>query len=127
MDTTNHLEQILKLRQRLIRLIKLGEPNQIHSTTQLTNNRSSIDLTANVEECVRRLFNNTSTVEIFIQDVQRILNVTIKSNLTLFLTETIPLAHEYLQQYQYDPFSWETFKTITLPTVNYLLDFINKY
>jgi hypothetical protein len=47
------------------------------------------------------------------------LNVTIKNNLSLFLAETIPLAHQYLQQHhQYDPLSWETFKTITLQTTN---------
>jgi hypothetical protein len=121
MDLTNHLELISKLRQRLLRLIKLGEPNQLRSTIQTTddshNNRAPIDLTANVEECVCRLFNTSCSVETFIQDVQRILNVTIKSNLTFFLAETIPLAHQYLQQqHQYDPLSWETFKTITLQT-----------
>jgi hypothetical protein len=106
------------LRQRLVRLIKLGEPNQLCSKIDDgTNNKTSIDLTGNVEECVRRLFNTSCSVETFIQDVQRILNVTIKSNLSLFLTETIPLAHQYLQQqHQYDPLSWETFKTITLQT-----------
>jgi hypothetical protein len=115
METIDHLEQISKLRQRLLRFIKLGEPNQLSSSTQHSNtNRTSIDLTANVEECVRRLFNTSYSVETFIQDVQRILNVTIKSNLTLFLQETIPLAHQYLQQHQYDPLSWETFKMITL-------------
>ncbi|CAF1154948.1 unnamed protein product [Rotaria sordida] len=123
METTNHLEMISKLRQRLLRLIKLGEPNQLRSTTQINNDnnnnnntRSLIDLTANVEECVRCLFNNSCSVEMFIQDVQRILNVTIKSSLSFFLTEAIPLAHQYLQQHQYDPLSWETFKTITLQT-----------
>ncbi|CAF1232831.1 unnamed protein product [Rotaria sordida] len=124
METTNHLEMISKLRQRLLRLIKLGEPNQLRSTTQINNDnnnnnnntRSLIDLTANVEECVRCLFNNTCSVETFIQDVQRILNVTIKSSLSFFLTEAIPLAHQYLQQHQYDPLSWETFKAITLQT-----------
>ncbi|CAF1100540.1 unnamed protein product [Rotaria sordida] len=123
METTNHLEMISKLRQRLLRLIKLGEPNQLRSTTQINNDnnnnnntRSLIDLTANVEECVRCLFNNSCSVETFIQDVQRILNVTIKSSLSFFLTEAIPLAHQYLQQHQYDPLSWETFKTITLQT-----------
>ncbi|CAF1050027.1 unnamed protein product [Rotaria sordida] len=123
METTNHLEMISKLRQRLLRLIKLGEPNQLRSTTQINNDnnnnnntRSLIDLTANVEECVRCLFNNTCSVETFIQDVQRILNVTIKSSLSFFLIEAIPLAHQYLQQHQYDPLSWETFKTITLQT-----------
>ncbi|CAF2368315.1 unnamed protein product [Rotaria sp. Silwood2] len=124
METTNHhLEMISKLRQRLLRLIKLGEPiNQLRSTTQTNNDnnnnntRPSIDLTANVEECVRCLFNSLCSVEIFIQDVQQILNVTIKSSLSLFLAETIPLAHQYLQQHQYDPLSWDTFKTIALPT-----------
>jgi hypothetical protein len=117
METIDHLERISKLRQRLLRFIKLGEPNQLSSTIHHTNtNRTSIDLTANVEECVRRLFNTSYSVETFIQDVQRILNVTIKSNLTLFLKETLPLAHQYLQQHQYDPLSWETFKMITLQT-----------
>jgi hypothetical protein len=112
MDMTNQIEIISKLRQRLVRLIKLGEPNPLHSTIDDGNNNR----TANVEECVRRLFNNSCSVETFIQEVQRILNVTIKSNLTLFLAETIPLAQQYLQQHQYDPFSWETFKTITIQT-----------
>lgn len=112
MDTINHLESISKLRQRLIRLIKLGEPNQVQSTG---DNRILIDLTSHVEECVRRLFNNSYSVEIFIQDVQRILNVTIKNSLTHFLIETIPLAQQYLQ-HQYDSISWDTFKTITFPT-----------
>lgn len=120
MDATNHLELISKLRQRLLRLIKLGEPNHLRSTTQTIddniNRRTSIDLTANIEECVRHLFNTSCSVETFIQDVQRILNVTIKSSLTHFLIETIPLAHQYLQQHQYDPLSWEIFKTITLQT-----------
>jgi hypothetical protein len=115
MDTTNYLELILKLRQRLLRLIKLGEPNQLHSPTD--DSRTSVDLTANVEQCVHHLFNTSCSVETFIQDVQRILNVTIKSNLSLFLAETIPLAHQYLQQQQYDPLSWETFKTIPLHTL----------
>jgi len=123
MDAINHLELISKLRQRFLRLIKLGEPNQLRSTTQIANdnnnNRASIDLTANVEECIRRLFNTSCSVETFIQDVQRILNVTIKSNLSLFLAETIPLAHQYLQQHQYDPLSWETFKMITLSSVGF--------
>lgn len=120
MDTTNQFELISKLRQRLLRLIKLGEPNQLHSRTQTTNdnpnNRRSIDLTSNIEECVRRLFNTSCSIETFIHDVQRILNVTIKSNLNIFLAQTIPLAHQYLQQHQYDSFSWETFKMITLQT-----------
>ncbi|CAF3368223.1 unnamed protein product [Rotaria sp. Silwood1] len=120
METSNQLEMISKLRQRLLRLIKLGEPNELRSIAQTDNDnnnaRPSIDLTAYVEECVRCLFNTSSSVETFIQDVQRILNVTIKSSLTLFLAETIPLAHRYLQQRQYDPLSWETFKTITLQT-----------
>lgn len=115
MDTTNHLELISKLRQRLLRLIKLGEPNHFRADDNM-NSRTSIDLTANIEECVRHLFNTSCPVATFIQDVQRILNVTIKSNLSLFLVETIPLAHQYLQQHQYDPFSWEAFKTITLQT-----------
>jgi hypothetical protein len=102
---------ISKLRQRLLRLIKLGEP-----TPSNDNSRTPVDLTANVEECVQRLFNTSCSVEIFIQDVQRILNVTIKSNLSQFLVETIPLAHQYLRQQQYDPLSWETFKMITFQT-----------
>ena len=119
MESTNYLELISKLRQRLLRLIKLGEPNQLGSTTQTIDNishtQSSVDLTATIESCVCRLFSNSCTVETFIQDVQRILNVTIKSNLSVFLAETIPLAHQYLQHYQYSSLSWETFKTITLP------------
>jgi hypothetical protein len=111
---TNQIEVISKLRQRLVRLIKLGEPNQLHSTIDHGNN--NIDLTSNVEECVRHLFNNSYSVEIFIQEVQRILNVTIKNNLIQFLVETIPLAQQYLQQHQYDPFSWETFKTMPIQT-----------
>jgi hypothetical protein len=113
-----HLELISKLRQRLLRLIKLGEPNQIRSTipTPDDSHRAPIDLTANVEECVCRLFNTSCSADTFIQDVQQILNVTIKSNLSLFLAEKIPLAHQYLQQHQYDPLSWEIFKTITFHT-----------
>lgn len=124
MDAINHLELISKLQQRLLRLIKLGEP-----TTENTNNhRISVDLTTNVEECVRRLFNTSCSVEIFIQDVQQILNVTIKSNLSLFLAQTIPLAHQYLQQqHQYDSLSWETFKTITLQTSSVNFISINIY
>ena len=123
MDSTNHFELISKLRQRLLRLIKLGEPNHLRSTTDdiSANNQTSLDLTANVEDCVRRLFNNSCFVETFIQEVQRILNVTIKSNLIAFLTETIPLAHQYLQQHQYDPLSWEIFKTISLQPVSSFL------
>lgn len=108
METVNHIEIISKLRQRLLRLIKLGESNHDNSI------KSSVDLTANVEECVRRLFNTSASVETFIQDVQQILNVTIKSSLSLFLIETIPLAHQYLQQCQYDPYSWDTFKVIAI-------------
>ena len=108
MEVANQIDVISKLRQRLFRLIKLGEPNQLRSI--------SIDRTGNVEECVRRLFSNSYSVEMFIEEVQRILNVTIKSNLTAFLGETIPLAQEYLQQHQYDPLSWEIFKTITIQT-----------
>ncbi|UJR16233.1 hypothetical protein I4U23_003143 [Adineta vaga] len=111
METVHHLESISKLRERLIRLIKLGEPNQGRSSTQ-TND----DLTVNVEECVRHLFNTSYTIETFVQNVQQILNVTIKHSLTLFLVETIPLAHQYLQQNQYDPYSWEIFKSIPLQT-----------
>ncbi len=106
------IEVILKLRQRLVRLIKLGEPNQLRSIIDDENNNR----TANVEECVRRLFNNSYSAEIFIQEVQRILNVTIKTNLSLFLVETVPLAQQYLQQHHYDPFSWEIFKTIAIQT-----------
>ena len=99
-------------------LVKLGEPNQIRSTilTPDDSHRALIDLTAHVEECVCRLFNTSCSVETFIQDVQQILNVTIKINLSLFLAETIPLAHQYLQQHQYNPLSWEIFKTITFHT-----------
>lgn len=107
MESDDQLESIEKLRQRLIRLIKLGEPNPT---------RLSIDLTEQVEECVHRLFSNVCAVERFIRDVQQILNVTIKSNLGLFLAETIPLAQEYLRQHHLDPFSWETFKIHQLTT-----------
>ena len=104
METTTQFEVILKLRQRLIRLIKLGE-------SKIDDNKStSIDRTAEIEECVRSLFNHSSSVEIFVQDVQRILNVTIKSSLVTFLVETIPLA-----QNQYDVSSWDTFKTMSFP------------
>ena len=119
MESTNYLELISKLRQRLLRLIKLGEPNQLRSTIQtnenINHNDSSIDHTATIESCVCRLFSNSCSVETFIQDVQRTLNVTIKSNLSFFLAETIPLAHRYLQHHQYNSHSWETFKMITLP------------
>ncbi|CAF3313475.1 unnamed protein product [Rotaria socialis] len=117
METKNHLEIISKLRQRLLRLIKLGEPNQLHATTPTNNDhntRPPVDLTANVEEYVRCLFNTSCSLEKFIQNVQLTLNVTIKSSLSLFLVETIPLAHQYLQQHQYDSLSWDTFKTIPL-------------
>lgn len=119
MDTVDHLELISKLRQRLVRLIKLGESNQTYPSSSSTtndgnNNQSSTDLTAKIEEWVRRLFNNSCSIEVFIEEVQQILKVTIKSSLSIFLTETIPLAHQYLQRHQYDPLSWETFKTITL-------------
>lgn len=119
MDTTDHLELVSKLRQRLLRLIKLGEPNRSRTTTPTTNdgnlnNQTSVDLTAKVEEWVHRLFNNSCSIEAFIQEVQLILKVTIKSSLSIFLTGTIPLAHQYLQEHQYDPLSWETFKSIPL-------------
>ncbi|CAF0789239.1 unnamed protein product [Adineta steineri] len=120
MQSTNHLELIWKLRQRLLRLIKLGQPKQLSSTIQ-TNEYSNNDLSTHVEECVRRLFNTSYTVETFIQNVQQILNVTIKTNLTLFFTQTIPLAHQYLQQHQFNPYSWETFKMITLQTSSNLI------
>lgn len=113
MDATDQLELISKLRQRLLRLIKLGEPNQ-SSNDDKTSNQTSIDLTTQIEECVRCLFNNSCLVETFIQEVQQILKVTIKSSLSLFLTETIPLARQYLQQHQYDSLSWDVFKTIPL-------------
>lgn len=122
MENTHQFEIISKLRQRLLRLIKLGEPNKTPSIKQATIHdtntvvKTSLDLTANVEECVRYLFNTTYSVEIFIQQVQQILNVTIKSNLKFFLIEAIPLAHQYLQQSHYDPLSWDTFKTIPLQT-----------
>jgi hypothetical protein len=41
--------------------------------------------------------------------------VTIKRSLSLFLVETIPLAHDYLRQLNLDPFSWETFKLCPSP------------
>ena len=116
MAATEHLESISKLRQRLLRLIKLGEPR---TTIQIShddkdNNQPSADLTAQIEDWVARLFNNSCTVETFIQEVQLILKVTIKSSLSLFLTETIPLARQYLEQHQHDSLSWEIFKTIPL-------------
>ena len=37
MDAKDNLELISKVRQRLLRLIKLGEPNQLRTTTPATN------------------------------------------------------------------------------------------
>ena len=111
MESEDQLESIEKLRQRLIRLIKLGEPNPT---------RIAVDLTGPVEECVRRLFSNVCAAEQFIRDVQQILQVTIKSNLGLFLAETIPFAQEYLRQHHLDPFSWETFKVTPASTLHRL-------
>ena len=122
METTpSDLELICKLRQRLVRLIKLGEPNEACTALPANDHSSpsgtSVDRTGQVEECVRRLFNGSCPVELFIQDVQRILTVTIKSNLGVFFLETIPLAQQYLRQQNCDPFSWETFKAIPIQTL----------
>lgn len=111
METRDQLESIAKLRQRLIRLIRLGEPNPLRPSVAPNE---TVDLTEQVEECVRRLFNTSSTIDGFVQDVQRLLNVTIKTNLTVFLFETIPIAQEYLRQQNCDPYSWDTFKALSI-------------
>lgn len=99
METKDQLESIVKLRQRLIRLIKLGETNE---------------LTEQVEDFVRRLFNKSFSIENFVLELQRLLNVTIKTNLIDFLRETIPLAQEYLRERHFDPFSWQIFRNVSI-------------
>lgn len=112
MESAHQLESICKLRQRLVRLIKLGAPNPARPPAPTGDDCTSLDLTADVEECVRRLFSTSYTIEAFVQHVQQILHVTIKNSLIQFLIETIPLAHRYLQ---HDPYSWDTFKSMALP------------
>lgn len=116
MEDRNQLESIVKLRQRFLRLIKLAEPNSSVSNFEenISTDGNFIDLTGQIEDFVRQFFANFLTVEQFIFELQRTLNVTIKNNLALFLEQTVPLAQNYLKSLSHDPFSWDVFKSIQI-------------